>query len=96
MKISTKYNIRDFPGATVNRNPPSNARDAGSIPGPGRFHKPWGNWACVPQLLKPVLHKRNPCSEKSTYGNKKEPQLTTTGGKQAWAQQRAPSTARNN
>ena len=43
MKISTKYNIRDFPGATVNRNPPSNARDVGSIPGSGRFHKPWGN-----------------------------------------------------
>ena len=43
MKISTKYNIRDFPAATVDRNPPSNARDTGSIPGSGRFHKAWGN-----------------------------------------------------
>ena len=28
----------DFPGGTVDKNPPSSAGDMGSIPGPGRFH----------------------------------------------------------
>ena len=30
-------NERDFPGAVV-ENPPANAGDTGSIPGPGRSH----------------------------------------------------------
>ena len=30
--------MSDFPGGTVDRTPPANAVDAGSIPGPGRFH----------------------------------------------------------
>ena len=29
---------RDFLGGAVDRNPPANARDMGSIPGPERFH----------------------------------------------------------
>ena len=29
-----------FPGGTVDKNLPANARDTGSIPGPGRFHMP--------------------------------------------------------
>ena len=28
----------DFPGGIVDGNPPANAEDTGSIPGPGRFH----------------------------------------------------------
>ena len=28
----------DFPGGTVDKNPPANAGDTGSISGPGRFH----------------------------------------------------------
>ena len=28
----------DFPGGTVDKNPPADAGDTGSIPGPGRFH----------------------------------------------------------
>ena len=28
----------DFPGGSVVKNPPANAGDMGSIPGPGRFH----------------------------------------------------------
>ena len=28
----------DFPGGTVVKNPPANAGDMGSIPGPGRSH----------------------------------------------------------
>ena len=33
----------DFPGGPVVRNPPANAGDIGSIPGPGRFHMPSNN-----------------------------------------------------
>ena len=29
---------RDFPGGAVDKNPPANAGDTGSIPGPGRSH----------------------------------------------------------
>ena len=29
---------RDFPGGTVVKNPPANAGDRGSSPGPGRSH----------------------------------------------------------
>ena len=43
----------DFPGDIVDKNPPANAGDMGSIPGPGRFHMPQVNWACVPQLFSP-------------------------------------------
>ena len=28
----------DFPGSTVDKHPPANAGDIGSIPGSGRFH----------------------------------------------------------
>ena len=34
------YKWRDFPGGAVVKNPPANARDTGSIPGPGRSHMP--------------------------------------------------------
>ena len=33
----------DFPGGTVIKNPPANAGDMGSIPGPGRSHMLWSN-----------------------------------------------------
>ena len=34
---------RDFPGGAVVKNPPANAGDMGSIPGPGRSHMPRSN-----------------------------------------------------
>ena len=34
---------RDFPGGAVVQNPPANAGDTGSIPGPGRSHMPQSN-----------------------------------------------------
>ena len=34
---------KDIPGGTVVKNPPTNAGDTGSIPGPGTFHILWGN-----------------------------------------------------
>ena len=33
------------------KNPPANAEDVGSSPGPGRSHMPRRNKACAPQLL---------------------------------------------
>ena len=49
---------------------PANAEDTGSIPGPGRPHMLWSNWAHVPQLLsshtlEPVL-----CNKRSCYNEK--------------------------
>ena len=43
----------DFPGGPVVKNPPTNARDVGSFPGPGRVHMPRGNQCHGPQLLSP-------------------------------------------
>ena len=47
-----------FPGGTVVKNPPANAGDTGSIPGPGRSHMPpqllnLRSRAHEPQLLSP-------------------------------------------
>ena len=38
-----KKKLRDFPCGAVVKNPPTNAGDTGSIPGPGRSHMPQGN-----------------------------------------------------
>ena len=38
----------------MDKNLPASAGDMGSILGLGKFHMPWSNWACVPQLLKPA------------------------------------------
>ena len=45
MFVFLKKLCGDFPGGTVDKNPPPNAGDLGSIPGPGRFHMPWSNKA---------------------------------------------------
>ena len=42
-----------FPGGAMVKNPPANAGDTGSSPGPGRSHMPRSNYARVPQLLRP-------------------------------------------
>ena len=37
-----------FPGGSVLKNPPANARDSGSIPNLERSHMPWNNYqACA-------------------------------------------------
>ena len=49
----------------------------GLIPGPGRFHTLWSNYARAPQLLKPehlepMLHKkRNHSREKPEHHNQR-------------------------
>ena len=47
---------KDFPGGAVVKNPPANAGDMGSIPGPGRSHMPRSTKARAPQL--PSLRSR--------------------------------------
>ena len=38
-----KYQKQGFPGGAVVENPPANAGDMGSIPGPARSHMPQSN-----------------------------------------------------
>ena len=38
-----KRAFMNFPGGTVDKNPPDNAGNVGFIPGPGRFHVLQGN-----------------------------------------------------
>ena len=40
---NNKKTIRGFPGGAVVENPPANAGDTGSIPGPGRSDMPRSN-----------------------------------------------------
>ena len=42
----------DLPGDSVVKNLPTNARDMGLIPSPGRFQHAKGQQTCMPQLLK--------------------------------------------
>ena len=57
-KNNLKTTWEGFPGGTVVKNPPANAGDMGSSPGPGRSHmlctcsaRSQSNEACAPQLL---------------------------------------------
>ena len=43
MKGKSKNMVSNFPGGTVVKNPPANAGDTDSIPGPGRSHMPQSN-----------------------------------------------------
>ena len=51
--IYLKHKYRDFLGGSVSKNPPANAGDTGSIPGPERFHMLRSNQAHEPQLPGP-------------------------------------------
>ena len=43
-KVIIKYWLyTGFPGGAAVKNPPANAGDTGSSPGPGRSHMPWSN-----------------------------------------------------
>ena len=42
-KKKKKKSCEGFPGGTVVNNPPANAGDTGSSPGPGRSHMPQSN-----------------------------------------------------
>ena len=49
--------ILEFPDGTEDENPSANAGNTGLIPSLGRSHRPRGNCAHAPQLLKPVYPK---------------------------------------
>ena len=51
VKIVLKTLKQYFLGGLLNKNPPANAREANSIPGPGGFHMPWSNQARAQQPL---------------------------------------------
>ena len=88
-----------FPGGAVDKNLPANARDKGSVSGPGRFHTPWSREACAPQFLKPahlepVLHnQRSHYKEKYTYHNEEWPRSPQPA--EARVKQLRPGTATN-
>ena len=42
-ELSTNETMGDFPGGAVVKNPPANAGDTGSSPGPGRSRMPRSN-----------------------------------------------------
>ena len=58
-------------------NPPDNAGDMGSSPGPGGSHKLRGNWAGTPQLLSLRSRAREPQLLKPVH---LEPMLHNGGG----------------
>ena len=43
VETSKRNESKDFPGGAVVKNPPANAGDTGSSPGPGRSHMPQSN-----------------------------------------------------
>ena len=69
-KIKLKTSTLALSSGPVVKNLLANARDTGSILGPGRFHMTLGNYACVPQLLKP-LHQESVLSNKRSRQNEK-------------------------
>ena len=42
-KSFKSHHYKDIPGSAVVKNPPTNAGDTDSSPGPGRSHMPWSN-----------------------------------------------------
>ena len=67
-------------GGTVNKNPPANSGDTGSIPDPGIFHM-----GSLPQLIRlcsracePQILSLHATTTKPAYSRAHEPQLTTS------------------
>ena len=56
---------RDFPGDPVIKNPPANAWDTSSIPGPRRSHMTQGSQVHVPRQLSPHTLQSMPCNKRS-------------------------------
>ena len=80
-------------------NPPANAGDTGSSPGPGRSHMPRSNWAREPQLLS--LHVWSLGSATREAAIMRGPRTVMKSGphlpqlEKALAQKRRPNTAKN-
>ena len=61
---------------------PTNAEGTGSVPSPGRFHMPRGDWACaqLPNLCSraPAPQQEKPRKERLTHRNRSSPSHTQT------------------
>ena len=67
---------QSFPSGPVVENLPANAGHTGSIPGLGKSHMPRGNWAHVPQILRPAhLGAHTTQREKLLHWEARAPQL---------------------
>ena len=94
-----KINTWGFPGGAVVKNPPANAGDAGSSPGPRRSHMPRSGWAREPQLLR--LRIWSLCSATREAAIVRGPRTAMKSGphlpqlEKALAQKRRPNTAIN-
>ena len=103
--------VGGFPGGAVVKNPPANAGDTGSSPGPGRSHMPQSNRAHASQLLslrsrarEPQLlspHTLEPVLRNREATAVRSPRTTTKSSpcspqlEKAHAQQQRPNTAKN-
>ena len=52
--VNLKNPCRDFPGGAVVKNPPANAGDTGSSPGPGRSYMPRSNLSPCTTTTEPA------------------------------------------
>ena len=91
--------LQGFPGGAVVENPPANAGDTGSSPGPGRSHVPRSSWARAPQLLS--LRVWSLCAATREAAIVRGPRTAMKSGlrspqlEKALAQKRRPNTAIN-
>ena len=90
----------DFPGGPVVKNLPANARDVGSIPILGGFHKLGSTLAHMPQLPRPMHPRAHvPKQEEPLHWDAWAPQLESSLHslqlEKAPTQQRRPNTSKN-
>ena len=84
LSITNAFHRASLGGSGV-KNPPANARDTGSIPDPGRSHRPQSNEACAPHLLSLCSRSRevtilNPhASDTGAHGLQERSPRTTAG-----------------
>ena len=94
------FKVEGFPGGSVVKNPPANAGDTGSSPGPRRSHMPRSNKARAPQLPKPVRLEPGVHNKRSHRSENPACTATKSGPRslqleKARAQQRRPNAAKN-
>ena len=56
VNANSKTHLGGFPGGTVVKNPPANAVDMDSIPGPGRSHMPRSKLSPCTTTTEPACH----------------------------------------
>ena len=90
--------MQGFPGGLVVKNPPANAGDMDSSPGPGRSHMPRSNQAHAPQLLSPCATTTEAHMPRTHAPQQKNPLQWEAHAPQlekACVQQRRPNAAKN-